>query len=124
PRVAAALFGSSFHDREWSGLAGCAWPSRSRSANTRLVWYISGTHNGMGAVMGLRGQRPAFFGLVIAALVVAGCGNSIHLTGSVPPPPGHQAPANAVSGLVKHLLAGGNPVTACSYVDPGEEGNC
>jgi hypothetical protein len=74
--------------------------------------------------MGLRAQWAVRLGLVLTALVVAGCGSSIHLAGSVPPPPGHQAPANAVSGLVKHLLAGGNPVTACSYVDPNEEGNC
>jgi hypothetical protein len=74
--------------------------------------------------MGLRAQWAVLLGLVLAALVVAGCGSSIHLTGSVPPPPGHQAPANAVSGLVKHLLAGGNPVTTCSYVEPNEEGNC
>jgi hypothetical protein len=78
----------------------------------------------MGAVMGLRAKRAATLVSVTVAVAVAGCGNSVHLSGPAAPPPGHQAPANAVSGLVKHLMAGANPVTTCSYVDPGEEGNC
>jgi hypothetical protein len=78
----------------------------------------------MGAVMGLRAQRAAALASVMAAVAVAGCGGSVHLSGPVPPPAGHQAPANAVSGLVQHLMAGADPVTTCSYVVPGEEGNC
>jgi hypothetical protein len=61
---------------------------------------------------------------VMAALAVAGCGGSTQLSGPAPPPPGHQSPRNAVAGLVQHLMAGDNPVTTCSYVEPGEEGNC
>jgi hypothetical protein len=74
--------------------------------------------------MGLRARWAVALGSVLAAMAVAGCGGSIHLSGPPPPPPGHQAPANAVSGLVQHLMAGGNPVTTCSYVEPNEEGNC
>jgi hypothetical protein len=74
--------------------------------------------------MGLRARRAMVLGPVLAVIAVAGCGGSVHLGGRVPPPPGHQAPANAVSGLVQHLIAGGDPLTTCSYVQPGEEGNC
>jgi hypothetical protein len=77
----------------------------------------------MGAAMSLRRQWAAALAAGMAAVVLAGCGGSVHLSGPVPPP-GHQAPVNAVSGLVQHLLAGGNPLTTCSYVDHDEEGNC
>ena len=73
--------------------------------------------------MGLRARRAAALVSVMVALAVAGCSKSVQLSGPVPAP-GHQAPVNAVSGFVQHLLAGGNPLTTCSYVDPGEEGNC
>jgi hypothetical protein len=74
--------------------------------------------------MGLRARWAVALGPVMAALAVAGCGGSVQLSGPVPPPPGHQAPGNAVSGLVQHLMAGGRPFTTCSYVEPDEEGNC
>jgi hypothetical protein len=37
---------------------------------------------------------------------------------------GRRARWALVLGFVQHLMAGGNPVTTCSYVEPGEEGNC
>jgi hypothetical protein len=74
--------------------------------------------------MGLPAKRAATMVLVMVAAAVAGCGSSVHLGGPAAPPPGHQAPANAVSGFVQHLMSGANPVTTCSYVDPREEGNC
>jgi hypothetical protein len=79
---------------------------------------------GTGAAMGLRARWVLVLGPVMAALAVAGCGSSAQLSGPVPPPPGHQSARNAVAGLVQHLMAGDNPVTTCSYVEPGEEGNC
>jgi hypothetical protein len=73
--------------------------------------------------MGRRARWAAALISVTAAGALAGCGSSVHLTGTIPPA-GHQAPANAVSGWAQHLLAGDNPVVTCGYVDPDEEGNC
>jgi hypothetical protein len=73
--------------------------------------------------MSLRERRAAALVAGMAAVVLAGCGSSVHFSGPVPPP-GHQAPVNAVSGLVQHLLAGDNPLITCGYVWHGEEGNC
>jgi hypothetical protein len=73
--------------------------------------------------MSRRRQWAAALAAVMAAVALAGCGNSVQLSGPVPLP-GHQAPVNAISGLLQHLLAGGDPFTTCSYVDHNEEGNC
>jgi hypothetical protein len=75
--------------------------------------------------MSLRARWTAALIAVTAAIALAGCGSSspVHLTGTSPPP-GHETPANAVSGWAQNLLADGNPLTTCGYVDPGEEGNC
>jgi hypothetical protein len=73
--------------------------------------------------MSLRERRAAALVAGMAAVVLAGCGSSVHFSGPVPPP-GHQAPVNAVSGLVQHLLAGDNPLITCGYVWHGEERNC
>jgi len=73
--------------------------------------------------MSLRARWAAALISVTTAVALAGCGSQVHLTGTSPPP-GHQAPANAVSGWAQYLLAGGDPAVTCGYVDPQEEGNC
>jgi hypothetical protein len=74
--------------------------------------------------MGLRARRAEAIGSILAAVVLAGCASAVHLSGPAPPPPGHEAPASAVSGFVQHLMAGSDPVTTCGYVEHYEEGNC
>jgi len=94
-------------------------------ASGSAAWYISGTMIRPGVAMRLRARWAAALIAVTAATALAGCGGGspVHLTGTSPPP-GHEAPANAVAGWAQHLLAGGDPVIACGYVDPDEEGNC
>jgi hypothetical protein len=58
--------------------------------------------------------------ILATAMAATGCG--AHLTGSKPPP-GHQAPANAMAGFIGNML-GDRPEAACRYEVPSLSGIC